>query len=330
MKARFLPLFATFVVLLLLYAAGWYRFEAFGTTRIIANALTDKAFIGIVAIGMTFVILSGGIDLSVGSVVAFTSVFLALIIEQHGVHPMTAFALALAIGALFGASMGVLIYYFKIPPFIATLAGMFVARGATFVLTTTSLPVRHPFYAEVASISYRFPDRGRATFVAGVFLVVLFLAIIIAHFTRFGRDVYAIGGNEDASLLLGVPVGRTVIGVYTLSGILATLGGIVYSLHTRSGYPLAATGLELDAIAAVVVGGTLLTGGVGYVIGTFFGVLMLGLIQTYINFDGSLNSWWSKIFIGILLLAAIGLQKLLSSNYDIMGFVRRWKPLYKN
>jgi len=330
MKSRFLPLFATFVVLLLLYGAGWYRFEAFGTTRIVANAMTDKAFIGIVALGMTFVILSGGIDLSVGSVVAFTSVFCALVIEQHGLHPVPTFAIILLMGAAFGASMGVLIHYFKIPPFIATLAGMFVARGATFVLTTTSLPVTHPFYSEVAGISYRFPDKGKVTFVAGVFLVVLLVSIVIAHFTRFGRDVYAIGGSESAALLLGVPVGRTIIGVYTLSGVMATLGGIIYSLHTRSGYPLAATGLELDAIAAVVVGGTLLTGGVGYVSGTFLGVLILGLIQTYINFDGSLNSWWSKIVIGVLLLLAIGIQKLLTSQPDFGGLVQRWKSRYNH
>jgi galactofuranose transport system permease protein len=316
MRSRILPLVATLAVFILLYLIGFQRFPAFGTTRVAANFLTDKAFLGITAIGMTFVILSGGIDLSVGSVIAFTGVFCALMLEQTALHPLVVFAIALIIGAGFGGAMGSIIYYFKIPPFIVTLSGMFLARGLSFVLTTASIPITHPFYNEVYTIYYKFPDGGRFTFVAMLFIVVLIFGIMLAHFTRFGRNVYALGGNDTAALMLGVPVGRTTIGVYVLSSTLATVAGIVYSLYTDSGYPLAAVGVELDAIAAVVIGGTLLTGGVGYVAGTFIGVMIQGVIQTYITFDGTLNSWWTKIVIGVLLFVFIVLQKLLTTRHS--------------
>jgi len=313
MKSRMFPLFATLLVFVILYLIAYLRFPAFGTTRVIANILTDKSFIGITAVGMTFVIIAGGIDLSVGSVIAFTGIFCALAIGQLGMHPLAAFGIVLVIGAVFGASMGAIIHYFKIPAFIVTLAGMFLARGGAFVLNQASVPIEHPFFEEVSKFFYVFPDRGRLTVVAVIFLLVLVFGIIIAHYTRFGRNIYAIGGSDSAALLLGVPIGRTVIGVYMLSSILATLAGIVYALYTRSGYPRAAIGVELDAIAAVVIGGTLLTGGVGYVAGTFIGILIQGVIQTYVNFDGTLNSWWAKIVIGLLLLFFIALQKFLTS-----------------
>jgi galactofuranose transport system permease protein len=323
MKSRIFPLLATIVVFIALYLVGFQRFPAFGTSRVVLNFLTDKAFLGVAAVGMTFVILSGGIDLSVGSVIAFTGVFCALMIENTGMHPLLVFVIALLIGAAFGATMGAIIHYLKIPPFIVTLAGMFLARGISFVLSEASIPIEHPFYADISGLFYAFPDKGRVTIVAIIFIIVLLLGILLAHFTRFGRNIYAMGGDANSALLLGVPIARTTIGVYTLSSVLAALAGIIYSLYTRSGYPLAAIGLELDAIAAVVVGGTLLTGGVGYLFGTFIGVMIQGVIQTYINFDGSLNSWWTKIVIGILLLLFVGLQKLLSSRNSLLNLARR-------
>jgi ribose/xylose/arabinose/galactoside ABC-type transport system permease subunit len=323
MRSRILPLVATIVVFVALYLVSYQRFPAFGTTRVIGNFLTDKSFLGITAIGMTFVILSGGIDLSVGSVIAFTGVFCALAIGQLGMHPLVAFVIILAIGGAFGAGMGAIIHYYKIPPFIATLAGMFLARGGAFVLSQESIPIEHPFFDEISKLYVLFPDKGRLTFVAVLFVIVLLLGIVVAHVTRFGRNVYAIGGNDNAALLLGVPIGRTVIGVYTLSSFLAALAGIVYALYTKSGYPRAAIGVELDAIAAVVVGGTLLTGGVGYVAGTFIGIMIQGVIQTYITFDGTLNSWWTKILIGGLLFVFIALQKIFSGGKNPFQFISR-------
>jgi galactofuranose transport system permease protein len=323
MRSRIFPLIVTFIVFVGLYLIGFQRFPAFGTTRVVANFLTDKSFLGIAAVGMTFVIISGGIDLSVGSVIAFTGVFCALAIGQLGMHPLVAFTLVLVIGAAFGIAMGAVIHYFRIPAFIVTLAGMFLARGGAFVLSQESIPIEHPFFAEISNLYYVFPDRGRLTVIAVMFLAVLLIGILIAHFTRFGRNVYGFGGNSTAALLLGVPVGRTTISVYMLSSLLATLAGIVYTIYTRSGYPRAAIGLELDAIAAVVIGGTLLTGGVGYVAGTFIGVMIQGVIQTYITFDGTLNSWWTKIVIGLLLFFFIALQKFLTSYRGNLSFGRR-------
>lgn len=325
MKSRIFPLLITIAVFLLLYFIGYQRFPAFGTSRVIANFLTDKAFLGITAVGMTFVILSGngGIDLSVGSVIAFTGVFCALMIENTGLHPLIIFAIVLVMGSVFGAVMGAIIYYLKFPPFIVTLAGMFLARGAAFAMSQQSLAITHPFYSDISGMYFQFPDKGRVTVVAMLFIAVVVIGMIMAHFTRFGRNIYAMGGNTTSALLLGVPVARTTILVYMLSSFLATLAGIVYSLYTRSGYPLAAVGLELDAISAVVVGGTLLTGGVGFIAGTLVGVMIQGVIQTYINFDGTLNSWWTKIVIGVLLFVFIALQKLLSSGVNPIQWVNR-------
>jgi simple sugar transport system permease protein len=322
MKSRFFPLLMTFVVFILLYGICYSRFSSFGTMRVVCNLLRDNAYLGIPAVGMTFVIISGGIDLSVGSVIGFTGVFCALLIEREGVHPLTTFALVLLIGTLFGTSMGLVIHYFRLPPFIVTLSGMFLARGGAYVLTTDSISIRHPFYTQVSELVYIFPDKGRFTFAAGAFLAVVLIGILLAHFTRFGRNVYAIGGNDTGALMLGVPVGRTIVLVYALSSFLATFAGIVLSLSKRSGDSTIAVGAELDVIAAVVIGGTLLTGGVGYVVGSFIGALLPGVIRTYLTLDGSLTPWWTKIIVGILLLLFIGLQKLLSGHHDLL---RLWR-----
>jgi ribose/xylose/arabinose/galactoside ABC-type transport system permease subunit len=174
--------------------------------------------------------------------------------------------------------------------------------------STDSIRIENPFYEQISDLRYIFPDGGRFTFAAAAFLIVLLVGIFLAHYTRFGRNIYALGGNSDAALLLGVPVGRTTILVYALNSFLAALAGIVLSLSKQSGDSTIGVGLELDVIAAVVIGGTLLTGGVGYVIGTFIGVLTLGVIQTYLTLDGSLTPWWIKIVVGILLFAFVGMQ----------------------
>lgn len=308
-NSRNLPFFATLVVFILAYAVCVAQFPAMFSTRVLANLLTDNAFLGIAAVGMTFVILSGGIDLSVGSVIAFTSVFVAVTVGSLGLHPMTAFILVLCMATAFGAAMGAMIRYLSIPPFVVTLAGMFLARGAAYLVSTDSVPISHPFIDEIQSLSFRLPGGGRLTAMAMLMLLIFALGSLLASRTRFGANVYALGGNAQSAELMGVPVGRTLIGIYALSGFLSGLAGIAYTLYTSSGYSLATVGVELDAIAAVVIGGTLLTGGAGLVAGTLVGILIQGLIQTYIVFDGTLSSWWTKIVIGILLFVFIALQR---------------------
>lgn len=311
MNQKYLPLIATIVIFIAAYALCVLQYPNMLSTRVIGNLLTDNAFLGIAAVGMTFVILSGGIDLSIGSVIAFTGVFLAVLMETTSIHPLLAFVLALLITTAFGALMGAIIHYLEMPAFIVTLAGMFLARGMAFVLSIDSIPVRHPFYATLKSLYYKLPGGGRVTLIGGLMLVVFLVGIVIAQRTRFGTNVYALGGGTQTAMLMGVPVARTTILIYALSGFLAGLSGIVYSLYTSAGYSLATVGVELDAIAAVVIGGTLLTGGAGFVGGTLVGVLIQGIIQTYITFDGSLSSWWTKILIGALLFAFMLMQKAI-------------------
>ncbi|UXN66791.1 sugar ABC transporter permease YjfF (plasmid) [Phyllobacterium sp. A18/5-2] len=311
MNTRLLPFYATLLICALAYTACVMQFPAMLSTRVAGNLLTDNAFLGIAAVGMTFVILSGGIDLSVGSVIAFTGVLLAVLITKYGVHPLAAFAIALIITTTFGAIMGLIIYYLDVPAFIVTLAGMFLMRGMCFVMTTDSIPINHEFYSMLQGMYYRLPGGGRLTFIGCLMVLVFLMGIVMAHFSKLGSFIYAIGGNRTSAQLMGIPVARTTITIYALSGFLSGLAGIVFSLYTSAGYSLAAIGVELDTIAAVVIGGTLLTGGVGYVAGTFVGVIIQGIIQTYIVFDGTLSSWWTKIVVGALLFAFIALQRTL-------------------
>ncbi|MEE3317649.1 MAG: galactofuranose ABC transporter, permease protein YjfF [Pseudomonadota bacterium] len=312
MRSTHLSLIITLATFILAYALCAWQYPSMLSTRVVANLLTDNAFLGIVAVGMTFVILSGGIDLSVGSVIAFTGVFLAVILRDTSIHPLTAFAIVLVITTLFGAAMGAIIHYLEMPAFIVTLAGMFLARGVSYVLSTDSVPIDHAFYDWLQSVYWKAPSGGRFRLIGGLMVLTFLVGMLIAHRTRFGQNVYALGGGDVTAKLMGVPLARTTIGIYAISGGLAGLAGIVYSLYTSAGYSLATVGVELDAIAAVVIGGTLLTGGYGFVAGTFFGILIMGLIQTYIVFDGTLSSWWTKIVIGALLFAFILLQKGLT------------------
>jgi simple sugar transport system permease protein len=309
-----IPLLATAVVCVSLFVAGGLRYEHFASAGNVAGILIDNAFLGVVAVGMTFVILSGGIDLSVGSVVALTGVAIGWAVERKGIHPAVAIPIALAFGASFGAGMGVLIHFFRLPAFLVTLAGMFLARGLGFVLSLESIGYTHPFWSRALEVNLPIVPGQNVVLplTAMLFLLTLVAGIFVAHFTSFGRNIYAIGGNEQSAVLMGLPVARTKMLVYALSGLCGALGGVVNSLYTQSGSPTAATELELMAIAAVVVGGTLLTGGVGYVVGTLLGVLILGIIQTALNFEGTLNAGWTRVAVGLLLFAFIALQRLVA------------------
>jgi simple sugar transport system permease protein len=311
LNPRYIPLLATAVVMVGLYVLGCLLYPNFGSLRVLVNLFGDNAFLGVAAVGAMFVILSGGIDLSVGAVVAFVTIFIADAVAG-GMHPGLAIPLALLIGTCFGAVQGQLIRAFDLPPFLVTLGGMFFMRGMGFVIREQSKEIVHPFYLDTIG-QLAIPLHGRVTlpFTATCLIVVVLVATWIATMTRFGRNVYAIGSNENSATLMGVPVGRTKVGIYALSGFFSALGGVVATFYMQSGNPASFVGLELDAIAAVVIGGTPLTGGVGFVPGTLMGVLILGLIQTLVIFQGNLNTWWTKIAVGVLLLLFILLQKAI-------------------
>lgn len=316
MTERYLPLMATIAVFAALFAGGGLLYNHFFSTLVLGHILADNAFIIIAAIGTTFVILSGGIDLSIGSMIGFVGVAMANL-DVIGWHPLGSAALMLAFGLAFGAFQGFIIDFCRIQPFIVTLAGLFLLRGSCFMVNLDSVPIRHPFVMAFAGANIPLPGGGFLASSAIVMLVVLVAAVVIAHYTRFGANIYAVGGDPASAALMGVPMRRTIVSIYALGGFYSALGGVIYALYTSSGYPLAGTGNELTAIAAVVLGGTLLTGGVGMVAGTLFGGMILGLIATIINFQGTLNSAWIMISGGALLFVFIVLQKSLVGSFGL-------------
>ena len=225
----------------------------------------------------------------------------------------------LVMGTAIGATMGFLITYLNVQPFIATLAGLWIARGLCFWISDNAIPIDNRVYEVLGQTKILIPGLADPVTKQGEFisilvvleLVVVVVAIFIAHFTRFGRTVYAIGGNEQSARLMGLRVNRTKMLVYTVNGFCSALAGIALSIYVSSGHGLYAMGLELTVIGAVVIGGTLLTGGFGYVIGTVFGVLIIGLIQTLIQFNGQVSSWWTPIVVAALTLAFILVQGVL-------------------
>lgn len=307
---KYIPILATIGVFILLYLYGAVLYKGMRQPQAFFNLLINNAFLLIASIGMTFVILTEGIDLSVGAFIALTSVASASLLEHTGLSPYVVIPLMLLMGIVFGGTMGAIIHYFKVQAFIVTLAGMFFARGMCFFISLDAIPIRDPFYRSLAlaRIPIPFFDGVFLSIGAVVALVVLVVGMYIAHFTRYGRTIYAIGGNEQSALLMGLPVGRTKITVYAISGFCSALAGIVFSVSLLSGHGLYAMNIELDAIASVVIGGTLLTGGHGYVFGTLFGVLVAGLIQMLIQFNGELSSWWTRIAVGALTLIFIAVQ----------------------
>ncbi|WIV17304.1 sugar ABC transporter permease YjfF [Paenibacillus polygoni] len=318
LKSKYIPIIVTITLFLIMFVAGSFLYTGFFSLQVLLNLFVDNAFLLITAVGMSFVILSGGIDLSVGSMIALTTMVSASLIQQQGWSPAIVIPLVLVMGALFGSGMGAIIHYFKIQPFIVTLAGMFLARGLCYVISIDTITIDNAFYTTVAQTKITLPGGSFISISAIIALIVTAAAIFIAHYTRFGRNVYALGGNEQSALLMGLPVARTKVLVYTFSGFCSALAGVVFTFYMLSGYGLHAVGFELDTIAAVVIGGILLTGGVGYVLGTFFGVLIQGVIQTLISFDGTLSSWWTKIVIGLLLFVFILFQRILSERRAVL------------
>lgn len=308
-----LPILATVVVLTVLYIAAGLQFDGFFTARVALNLLNDGAFVGILAVGLTFVILTGGIDLSVGAMLSLSSILLATLTERSGIPFAAAAILVLGMGAAFGTLQGLLVSKFDLAPFLVTLGGLFFCSGTALMVSRSPIPLANEQFLAVADWSIRF-GKLRLPLSAILFVLVLLIAVFVLRQTRFGRTVYAIGGKKESALLMGLNVGPTTVGVYALSGLCAALAGVCFCFYMASGNPKGGAGLELDAIAAVVIGGTLLSGGVGSAWGALLGVLTVGVIQTAITFQGTLSSWWTKIAIGTLLLAFMLMQRLISSR----------------
>lgn len=308
---KHLPLIATFALFIMMYAFGSLRYTGFFSSQVFLNLFIDNVFLIIVAVGMTFVILSGGIDLSVGSIIALTSMVAASLVMNAQLSPWLVVPLSLLVGCIIGFGQGCLIHYFNLQPFIVTLAGMFLARGLSYLISVETIAIDNPFFSFMASTRIPLWGDNFISISVLIALVVIAIAIFVSQYTKFGRNVYALGGNEQSALLMGLPVARTKILIYTISGFCASLAGLVFTFYMLSGYGLHANGLELDAIAAVVIGGTLLIGGSGYVAGSVIGVLILGIIQTIIVFEGTLSAWWTKIAVGALLLLFIVLQRVI-------------------
>ena len=318
---RFIPLSATILLFVIAYIYGLAAFPSMRDPQVFFNLFRNYPFLLISAVGMTFVILTGGIDLSVSGVVALTTVASAAMLRA-GWNPFLVILLMLLMGMALGGIMGSFIAFMKVQPFIATLAGMWFARGMCFFISDDAIAIKNRVWEILGQTKFLIPGLSDPAAKTGDFisplvivaLLVVGVAIYVAQYTRFGRTVYAVGGNEQSARLMGLPIESTKVIVYTISGFCSALAGLTLSIAVMSGHGLYAQSFELDVIASVVMGGTLLSGGTGYMFGTLFGVLVNVLIQTLIQFQGSLSSWWIRIVIGALTLIFIGVQSQLAAR----------------
>lgn len=324
---KYLMVLATIGIFLVIYAFGAIVYGAKGFTKLrtFMMLFVDNAYIGISAVGMTMVLITGGIDLSVAAVASLTGMFLAYGTTVLGLNPWLCMAFSVFVGIALGLGMGALVTYLKIPPFVATLTGMFLARGVCSLISRESISINNEVIDALAGWKVYFMKYSGGEWVkikpvayinlnVVLFIVMIFLGTYILQKTRFGRNVYAIGGNEQSARLMGLPVDRTKMMVYGFNGLCSALAGIAYALYVKSGWNLALQGGELDVISAAVIGGVLLSGGVGYMVGTFFGVLLKAVIPCLITFNGTLSSWWGKIITGLLVLLFVALQQIVMSR----------------
>jgi galactofuranose transport system permease protein len=306
------PRLAGACLLVVIYAAArvTYADQGFGSLATLLNILDSSAVLGVIAVGLTFVIISGGIDLSVGAVMALSSVAAAQLLRLGAPLPIAVAGPVLG-ASLFGATQGWFIHRSGLAPFIVTLATMFLARGLSFMISLEPVAISSHGHGALAGVHMQL---GRAWLRIGAvtFLLVTVAAAYTARFTRFGRAVYALGGSDEAATLMGLRVRGVRIGVYTVSALCSAIAGILLTFQISSGSHLEGFGLELDAIAAVVIGGTLLRGGAGSVLGTLVGVLLIGIVVTVITTYGmGTSSGLTKVLIAALLLGFIVLQNAL-------------------
>lgn len=318
-------LLITVVLFFVMYIAGVIIFNSagFGKTQNFLNLFISNAGLIVVSAGMTVVMITGGIDISVGSLVALTCMMLSWMMELKGIGAIPATIIVLIMGLVFGLVQGWLIAYLKLQPFIVTLAGMFFARGMTAIISSDMISIKNDLFLSWAKFKITLPFGGYTNKRGDIInpyiypsvviaIIILIIVFIMLKYTKFGRSIYAVGGNEQSALLMGLNVRKIKLKAYILDGFLCGIGGFLFCLNTCSGFVEQAKGFEMDAIASAVIGGTLLTGGVGNVFGSLFGVLIKGTIEAFITFQGTLSSWWTKITIAALLCFFIILQSIFA------------------
>ena len=318
-------LLITIALFVVMYVAGMIVFadKGFAKPQMFLNLFVSNAGLLVIACGLTIVMITGGIDISVGSVTALVCMVLADLMENKGVNAYAAVLVALLIGVAFGIVQGFLVAYLDIQPFIVTLAGMFFGRGLTAIISTDMISIKNATFMAWAKYKIYMPFGSyskRGKFLPAyiyptviIAIIVLIVIMIVMKYTKFGRSVYAIGGNEQSALMMGLNVKRTKMAAYLLDGFLAGLGGFLFCMNSCAGFVEQAKGLEMDAISSAVIGGTLLSGGVGTPIGTLFGVLIKGTISSLITTQGTLSSWWTRIILSALLCFFIVIQSVVAS-----------------
>ena len=311
--------FVMYISAMIFLGSGFLKPQAF------FNILNAQAALIITACGMSLVMITGGIDISVGGVVALVSMSCAVFLDFGGGNPYTAILLALAIGLAFGLVQGFLVAYLDIQPFIVSLAGMFFARGMTTIVHTNPFNVENEAFTKLKMTRVIIPGMGSinkkgiyvdAYVELGVVVALLIVIILfcVLRWTKLGRAFYAVGGNQQSALMLGINVKRTKFLAHLICSILAGIGGYVYFLHVGSGSPSHASGMEMNAIASSIIGGTMLTGGVGNIIGTFFGVLSLSTIQNIVASAGLDQAWWTGITVAAMLCIFLIVQSVIMAR----------------
>lgn len=324
--------FGMYILAMLVWGGGFLNPQQF------LDIFNNNAYLIVLACGLTVVMIAGGIDISVGGITVLVTMICVVYLDDHAGTVFGSIALALGIGVAFGLVQGALVAYLEIQPFIITLAGMFFGKGMTTIVSASPRTAEQEAFNALKSFRVILPDIGSygkagnfipAKIEPGVLvaLSVVLIIMVVLKWTRFGRNLYAVGGNNQSALMLGINVRRTKFYSYLLCGLLSGIGGYVYLLHTGAGNASNASASEMQAIAASIIGGTLLTGGVGNVIGTLFGVLSLKTINNIVIASGLREPYWQSITIGLMLCFFILLQSIILSirgNGDLKIQLPKW------
>ena len=321
-----LLLLITVIVFFLMYiGAIVFQGGGFLKPQTFFNILNANAALLIASCGLSIVMITGSIDISVGGVAALVSMCCAVYQDQMGGNVVVSLLIAIGIGLAFGIVQGYLVAYLDIQPFIVSLAGMFFARGMTTIVHTNPFNVENKAFVALKDTRVVVPGMGTVNRIGkyvdayveiGVVVAVLLVILLffVLRYTKLGRSFYAVGGNRQSALMLGINVKRTRFLAHLICGLLAGIGGYVYFLHVGSGAASHATGMEMNAIASSIIGGTLLTGGVGNIIGTFFGVMSLSTIQNIVSSAGLDQAWWTGITVAAMLCLFLVIQSVIMAR----------------